>query len=111
MIDYDEIVSLRESGLSQSEIAVKLGVSRQAVNARIKRGPPNRPKIDAKMKENALNFIKAFQAENGYSPSRREIEEKLNIGAGSVTSILKSLAADKKLTFVPGVARSIVLYC
>lgn len=51
--------------------------------------------------------IQRYRSEHGYSPSRREMAEQLDIGLESVQRALAKLIEDGLIETTPGVARSI----
>lgn len=56
-----------------------------------------------------LTVIRAYRQEHGYSPTMREIADRVGITAVSAVSFhLSRLIEDGKITMDPGIARSII---
>lgn len=72
------------------------------------RGPSAAPGLTKKQAE-ALQFIRAYQTANGFSPSYREIASRFSIGLARVHEMINALVARGAITMIPGRARSIAL--
>jgi len=58
----------------------------------------------------ALEFIKGYIAERGYAPNFVEIMESIGeTSKAGITRVINRLAAEQKISRVPGVARSITV--
>lgn len=72
------------------------------------RGSSAVPGLTKKQAE-ALQFIRAYQTANGFSPSYREIASRFSIGLARVHEMINALVARGAITMIPGRARSIAL--
>lgn len=54
-----------------------------------------------------LAFIRRFIANNGFSPSTREIADAFGVQVNAVTGFLKALEKKGRITRVPNMARTI----
>jgi SOS-response transcriptional repressor LexA len=60
--------------------------------------------------QTALAFIKGYIAEKGYAPNFIEIMEAVGeTSKAGITRVINRLAAEQKISRVPGVARSITV--
>src|SRR5690349_14146162 len=55
--------------------------------------------------EKTLNFIQKFIDKNGYSPTYREISEKLNVNVSVIQKVIKTLIAKNYIEKIEGVSR------
>ena len=63
----------------------------------------------AEAEQQVLDAIAGFETRT-YGPSVRELSAETGFGTGTIQAIVVSLAEQRKITYTPGVARSVRIY-
>lgn len=105
-LDISAIISLREEGLTVSEIALRFGVSRKPINRRLtERG------IDASTKHPRWDLTKAIELLNsGYN--RAQIAKAFNVAESSLRKVLRHrgiVCSDSRIKYEYDIPRIIEL--